>query len=210
MSGNTIFGSSVESFQSLGERLTMLNAFHPVLAVIAGGALACMAILIWRRIRARKTNASEIDFRPSIGFTPQDGWASLVVHLRNRSDESVWTEEIEIVLADLIADDQTAEATLHEVQKIRQTVQAFDTLAISLVETIYKAAGKPQRKYACLMSSTVRYRAGERWFETRMPLYKLKMAGLTVVSSERERWRRSEFKTRGRSRDSQMAGTKSN
>ena len=127
----------------------------------------------------------------------------------NKSDSNVWAEEIEIVLTDLIANDQTSEASRHEIQKIRQTVQPLDMLPISLMEAIYKAAGKPQRRYSCVMSAVVRYRAGENWFEKPMQPYKLKMAGLTVISNRRERWTKSEFKPQEKSRESQALEIKS-
>jgi len=59
------------------------------------------------------------------------------------------------------------------------------------------------------MSSIVRYRAGEEWFEKPMPPYKLNLAGLTVVSSQRQRWNKAELKTQDESEDSRMVGAKS-
>jgi hypothetical protein len=185
-----------------------LNTFRVPLAFLFIGAVTYLVLRIRRRLRDSATRDSGVDFRPSIGFTHLDGGASLALLLENRSDCNVWTEEIEIVLTDLIAKDQTG-ASCHEVQKIRQAVRPLDMLPVSLVETIYKAAGEPQRKYSCLMSAMVRFRAGEEWFEEPMPPYSLKMAGLTVVSNRRERWTKSEFKPQDKSRDSQMAGTKS-
>lgn len=60
-------------------------------------------------------------------------------------------------------------------------------LPISFCEVIYKAAGDPQRKYTCLMSSVLRYRIGEEWFEKNMENYMLRMIGLTVSGIHRER-----------------------
>jgi hypothetical protein len=178
-------------------------------ALLFVSVLAYFAMQTWRRRRNRGARHTGVDFRPSIGFTRLDGWASLALLLRNDSDRNVWAEEIEIVLTDLIVNDQTCEASGHEVQKIHQAIQPVDMLPISLMETIYKAAGKPQRNYSCLMSAIVRYRVGEKWFEKPMPPYRLRMAGLTVVSNRRERWTKSEFKPQDNSRDPQMASTKS-
>ena len=152
-----------------------------------------------------ETEDSGIDFRPSIGFTRLDGWASLALLLENKSEGNVWTEEIEVVLSELLANDQTSEASLREIQKIRQTVRPRDMLPVSLVETIYLAAGKPQRKYSCVMSSVVRYRSGEEWFEKEMQPYRLKMAGLTVVSNHRERWEKSGLKPQVKPQEPQIA-----
>ena len=189
--------------------MTWFIAFRFFLVLLFIGALAYFALRIWRRKRDLPKNNIGIDFRPSIGFTRLDGWASLALLLENKSDGNVWTEEIEIVLTDLIANDQTSEASCHEIQKIRQVVRPLDMLPISLVETIYKAAGKPQRKYSCVMSAIVRYRAGEGWFEKPMQPYRLKMAGLTVVSNRREGWTKSEFKPQDKYLDSHTVDKRS-
>jgi hypothetical protein len=191
------------------DKVNSLHIFRvfPMFLVIS--VPAYFAWRIWRRRRNLATRDAEIDFRPSIGFTRMDGWASLALLMLNKSDSNVWAEEIEIVLADLIADDQTSEASCHGVQKIHQFIRPFDMLPVSLVETIYKAAGEPQRKYSCVISTIVRYRAGEQSFEMPMHPYRLRMAGLTVVSNRRERWTKSEFKPQNKSRNPQLAGTKS-
>jgi hypothetical protein len=141
-----------------------------------------------RRGRAKSAQRRNgVDFRPNIGFARQDGFKSVAILLDNKSRTPVWTEEIEIALTELTANQQTADATCHETHKIRQTVGPGDLLPISLVETIYVAAGKPQRKYSCVMSSLVRCRVGERCFQKTMPAYRLKMIGLTVAGIRRER-----------------------
>ena len=170
--------------------------------------LAYFAFRIWLNKRNEAIRDGGVDFRPKIGFTRLDGGASLAVLLDNRSDRKVWAEEIEIVLTNLVANDRTAEASCREVQKIHQNVGRQDMLPVSLVETIYKAAGNPQRKYCCLMSSILRFKVDEKMFERPLAPHTLRMAGLTIVSEQRERWAKSEFKPREKARDPQMAGTK--
>jgi hypothetical protein len=182
--------------------------YRIALVILFMGGMAYVALRTWLRNRNQGDDDPGIDFCPAIGFTRLDGWASLAVLLSNKSDENVWTEEIEIALADISATDQTAEASGHAVQKIRQTVQPHDMLPVSLVESIYKAAGKPQRRYSCVMSSMVRYRVGEKWYEKPMQPYKLKMAGLTIISNHREPWTKSEFKPANVSHDHQPAPSK--
>jgi len=186
-----------------------LSTFSVRLALLFIAAPAYFALRTLFRLRNRGTNDTGIDFRPSIGFTRLDGWVSLALLLENKSEINVWAEEIEIALTDLIADDQTSEASCHGIHKIRQTIQPQDMLPISLVETIYEAAGNPQRKYSCVMSAIVRYRAGENWFEKPMQPYRLNMAGLTVVNNRPERWTKSEFKPQEKSRDAQTLQFKS-
>ncbi|MGH9680608.1 MAG: hypothetical protein ACRD4Y_11720, partial [Candidatus Acidiferrales bacterium] len=74
-------------------------------------------------------------------------------------------------------------------------------LPISLVETVYLAAGKPQREYFCSMSSVVRFRVGEKWFEEVMPVYELDMVGLTVSGIRLDPRPSYDFKAQQKPRD---------
>jgi hypothetical protein len=189
-----------------------VNLFISICASLAVAGIAVLvyfAVRIWTHKSDGSANDTGVDFRPSIGFTHMDGWASLALLMVNKSERNVWAEEIEIVLTDLIADDQTSEATFRETQKIRQAVQPRDMLPVSLMETIYRAAGKPQTSYSCVMSAVVRYRVGEKWFERPLQPYKLKLAGLTVVSNHRERWTKSKFKPQEKQQDPHSVSTKS-
>jgi hypothetical protein len=149
--------------------------------------LGYASLRVSRRRNGRNAAGKDAGFRPQIGFTRLDGMMSLSLLLDNESSGFVWAEEIEIFLNGLIAEEQTVEASCHEVQKIRQTIRAGDMLPISLCEAIYKAAGNPQRRYSCVISSILRYRVGEEWFEKAMESYKLRMLGLTVSGIRRER-----------------------
>jgi len=184
-------------------------ALRVFLILMSAGTLTYYIFLSWRRKSIQQAGNTGVDFRPAIGFTPLGGCKSLAVLLLNKSIGNVWAEEIEVMLTELRADDQTSEASCREVLKIRQTIRPPDMLPVSLMEIIYKAAGGPQRRYSCVMSSIVRYRAGEEWFEKPMPPYKLNLAGLTVVSSQRQRWNKAELKTQVESEDSRMVGAKS-
>jgi hypothetical protein len=189
--------------------VTLFISICASLALVGIAALVYFAVRIWTYKSDGSAKDTGVDFRPSIGFTHMDGWASLALLMVNKSERNVWVEEIEIVLTNLIADDQTSEATYREIQKIRQAVQPRDMLPVSLMETIYGAAGKPQTTYSCVMSTVLRYRVGEKWFERPLQPYRLKLAGLTVVSNHRERWTKSEFKPQEKSPDSQPVSTKS-
>jgi hypothetical protein len=157
------------------------------LSLVSTMALGYTALRVWRQRAGRDATDKNSGFRPRIGFTRLDGMASLSILLTNESDRHVWAEEIEIFLSGLSAEQQTTEPSFRGIQKIRQTVRSGDMLPISLCEAIYKAAGDPQRKYTCVMSSILRYRIGEEWFEKAMENYRLRMVGLTVSSIQRER-----------------------
>jgi len=128
-------------------------------------------------------------FRPRIGFSRFDGMQSISLVLENESTERIRVEEIEISLTDLIAEDQTANASCRETLRIRQTIEAEDALPISLAGVIYKAAGDPQREYSCTMSSVLRFRIGDESFERNLADYRIRMIGLTASGAQRERKR---------------------
>jgi hypothetical protein len=164
------------------------------MAIFAAGGLLVVAVLgyaglrIWRQKNGGNSTDPRNRFRPRIGFTRLDGMESLSLLLANDAEEPVWTEQIEIFLSGLKADQQTAEATCHEIQKIRQTVRGGDMLPISLAQVIYNAAGNPQRKYSCLLASVVQYRIGDEKFEKAMDSYRIEMIGLKAskISSHRK------------------------
>jgi hypothetical protein len=182
--------------------------FRLFAGLLLAGALCYFAFRIWRG-KVNRASDTGIDFHPTIGFARQDAFKSIAVLLFNKSDDIVWTEEIEIVLTELEANQQATTASCHEVLKIRQAVPAHDMLPISLVETIYNAAGRPQLRYSCVMSSVVRYRAGEEWFEEPMKIYRLKMAGLTVSGARQDSKAGHTFKPQEKPLDLQAVDTKS-
>jgi hypothetical protein len=172
-------------------------------------ALVYFTLRAWRqRDRTDSTDKSS-GFRPRIGFTRLDGMASLSLLLINKSSEYVWAEEVEIFLSGLTADQQTAEASCHEIQNIRQMVRSGDTLPISLAEVIYKAAGDPQRKYSCILSSVLHYRIGEDWSDKRLENHKIQMIGLTASGVQRARQPVPPFQNLGKTRDVPEPATKS-
>jgi len=113
--------------------------------------------------------------------------ASVSLLLANGSDEQVWVEEIEIHLSSLVAIEQAVEPTFHEIKKIRQIVPPGEMVPVSLAQAIYKAAGNPQRRYTCVLSSLLSYKIDEKWSEKNMLNYRIQMAGLTADSIDRER-----------------------
>jgi hypothetical protein len=150
-------------------------------------ALGYIVLLNWRERNVADPAGKSRGFQPRLGFTRLDGMASLSLLLANRSGTQVWAEEIEIFLSGLRADEQTAEPACRGIQKIRQMVSPHDTVPISLAEVIYKAAGDPQRKYSCVLSSVLRYQIGEDRLERKMENYRIQMIGLTAAGIHRER-----------------------
>ena len=169
--------------------------------LVFGIALGYTALYLWRRRNGSDSTEKGASFRPRIGFTRLDGMAALSLLLVNGSETNVWAEEIEIFLSHLVANDQTAEPSLREIQKIRQMVGPRDTLPISIAEVIYKAAGGPQRRYSCLLSSVLRYRIDEERFEKNLGTYRVQMMGLVASGIHRERKPVQRFQTQDKSQD---------
>jgi hypothetical protein len=181
-------------------RITFLLAF----AIALGYAV----LRLWRRRNVPDPTDKSTGFRPRIGFTRLDGMESLSLLLANGSKTYVWAEEIEIFLTDLIANEQTAEPSYREIHKIRQMVGPRDMLPISLAEVIYKAAGDPQRKYSCILSSVLRYRIEEERLEKNLENYRVRMIGLTASGIHRERKPVQPIQTQDKSKDEHALATK--
>jgi hypothetical protein len=154
-----------------------------VIVVVLGG----LVIVLKRQRSAPRSKNSSDGFRPEIGFTRLDGMASLALLLANRSKGFVWVEEIEIFLSDLSANEQVTEPLCRETLKIRQMIRPRDTVPISLAASVYKAAGEPQRRYSCVLSSVVRYRIGEKCVQHKMEAYRIRMIGLIASRARPER-----------------------
>ena len=160
----------------------IMNPIGASLLFVFAIPLLYAAVRIWRQGIGADLASKGKGFWPRIGFTRLDGMESLSLLLANGSQDVVWAEEIEIFLSGLSAEEQTSEASCHEIQKIRQAVCGDDTVSISLAGSIYKAAGSPQREYSCVLSPALRYRIGEEWFEKKMENYRIGMIGLTSSS----------------------------
>jgi hypothetical protein len=194
-----------QSFEFLGTlwgAVALMLIERLSLLVVFAIALLYTLVRLWRNKNDGATaKLGAKGFRPKIGFTRLDGMVSLSLLLDNESNKTIWAEEIEIFLSGLIAEEQAEEPSCHGVQKIRQTIRSGDMLPISLCVAIYKAAGEPQRKYTCVMSSALRYRIGEEWFENKMETCKLQMLGLTSTGIRRERKPVSMVQTQKNSQD---------
>jgi hypothetical protein len=185
--------------------MTIMGATFAVIFAIAFGYAA---LRFWRGRHSSDPTDQSNGFRARIGFTRLDGMESLSLLLANGTRKYVWAEEIEIFLSSLTAEEQTAEPSFHEIQKIRQMIAAGDTLPISLSQVIYKAAGDPQRKYSCVLSSILRYRVDEETSEIKMENYRLQMLGLTASGISRERKPVQSFLPREKSSDAPAVVTK--
>jgi hypothetical protein len=151
-------------------------------------------------LRRRQTNSPDmkIDLRPAVRIASFKGWASLELHLLNRSGFTLWIEEAKLTLEDLDANFQTASATGQAAHKISQAIQPNESLSMSIIGSLYEAAGRPQGTYSFHVLGTIRYRLADKWTEARIRQHKIEMTALSVLSCRRIRHRRSTVKSHSR------------
>ena len=112
----------------------------------------------WWRKTGTDVKGSKIDFAPKLKITRNNGWVSLELLLNNDAKKAVWVEEAKVIITDLDAEWQTSDPTGQVRLEIRQNVSANEFLGLSLAETIYDAAGRPQRNYTCVAGLEIRCR----------------------------------------------------
>jgi hypothetical protein len=158
------------------------------LVIICGFSLFVGIILRYLRRGQADSPVIKINLRPAVRISSFDGWASLELHLSNRSGFTVWIEEAQLVLTDLDAHFQTALSTGQTAHKIRQAIPPHETLAMSITGSLYEAAGRPQGPYSFRVLGSVHYRiADEDWAEACICQHKIEMTALSVLSCRRLR-----------------------
>lgn len=158
------------------------NITLSLMGVCLVGALAYFAVRRW------SPKSAAYDLEPELSITRKNGWALLDLVLQNHSDSPIWAEQATFALADLDADFQGAAASSEGTLMIRETVRPRGMLQISLLETVYSAAGKPQGEYSFLISGVIRYRVGDNWFEITLQTYRVRMIALSAIRLLRMRW----------------------
>jgi hypothetical protein len=146
------------------------------------------AVLGYIAVRRWLPRSVAYDIEPELEITRKNGWALLDLILLNRSNLPIWVEKATFALADLDADFQGAAASGEGLLLIRETVRPGGMLRISLIETVYNAAGKPQGEYSFLISGVVHYRAQYSWFEITLQTYRVRMIALSAIRLLRMRW----------------------
>ena len=147
-----------------------------------------VASVIYSLIQRWLPRRAASDFEPELSITRKNGWALLDLVLTNRSSLPVWVEHATFALADLDVDFQQTLPAGQETLSIGETVKSGETLRISLIDTVYSAAGKPQGEYSFLISGTIRYQAQKDWFEISLQSYRVRMIALSAIRLLRMRW----------------------
>jgi hypothetical protein len=141
----------------------------------------------WRRTNP-EPGGVQIDFSARARLFRQDDWAYLELFLVNRSNVTVWVQEAVVVLSNLEANWQTSISTGQARHKVLQNIRPSETLGVSLVGSIYEAAGRPQGRYSCLVYIEVHFRFDDEWFSKILETYKVEMVALSVHGLHRLRW----------------------
>ena len=167
--------------------------------------IVCTVILIacgitFEYLRQRHADSPEIkiDLRPAVRIASFGGWASLELHLLNRSRFTVWIEEANLTLADLDANFQTGFATGQTAHKIRQAIPPNETLSMSITGSLYEAAGRPQGTYSFRVLGAIRYRRDDNWAEAFIHQHQMEMTALSVLSCKRIREKKTTIESHPR------------
>jgi hypothetical protein len=151
-------------------------------------------LLPWRQTSKAESKSAQITFVPRLAITRKTRWPALELQLVNRSRWMVWVEEASVVLTALETKLQPEALTGQARHQILQNVRPNDTLSVSLAQTIYDAAGRPQGRYSCLVLTNVRYRVFDEWCNAKLEPYRVEMQALTVVGLRSPGWHNKKIK----------------
>jgi hypothetical protein len=158
------------------------------LMVLSGGLAVLLALRFWRRHNA-PNSSREVCVKAELASTRTRGWTFFNLVLANHSRMRVAIVDVTLVMTDLVAKFQSGPPANQTTLKIRRMVKPGEVLPLSLIETFYAAAGKPQGGYSFVVAATIRYRAHGDLFEQALPLYRAKMFALSPNALQRIRWR---------------------
>lgn len=157
-----------------------------LLGVLYGALKRSLGFLALRSTLAPDYRNLQADARPRLVLTLDKAVDSLNVAVSSLSCVEVWVEEARVDLVDVETNGETytpAQAIL----KICEPVAPSETLHISLINTVYNAAGRPQGVYSCIISAALRYRTDQSHeeFEQSFPPYRAKMNVLVPINLRR-------------------------
>jgi hypothetical protein len=144
--------------------------------------------LPWKQKNKAETKSAQVKFSPRLEITRERGWQNLELRLINRSSWAVWVEEVNVVLADLVADLKTAVPPERIKLAILQNVNPRETVDVNFDGVIHDAAGRPQGPYTCLVLTDVRYRVFDEWCNAKLGAYRVEMEALGSVGLRSARW----------------------
>jgi hypothetical protein len=135
-----------------------------------------------------ESKSPQVNFEARLATTHERGRMYLILQLFNHTSWTVWIDEVSVVLAALDANLQTEAPTGQARHRIFQNVGPNEALGVSLAETMYDAAGRPQGRYSCSINTGVRYRVLDEWCDAKLEPCHIEMEALTVVALHGARW----------------------
>jgi hypothetical protein len=116
---------------------------------------------------------------------------SLSLVIANQFRTSIWAEEVAVAVVSDAETKRERYKTTQTILKICKQVSPFETLPISLMNTIYNVAGRPHGFYSCAIFAVLRYRMNRHdkpELEQPLPPYHARITGLVPISLKRIGW----------------------
>jgi hypothetical protein len=144
---------------------------------------SCTTYLAFRWWRSLDSLSREIpDFHPAVEMTPEADWFLLNLALINKSHKAIWVEECAVVFIEFDGvPSKGFEATCKGVLRIREFVNARETIRVGLCQTVYDAAGRPQGQYRAVICGTLKYNIDDVWYIMALPPRLIKMNCLNAI-----------------------------
>jgi hypothetical protein len=158
-------------------------AFFAVM-VLSAGLAVWLALGFWQRRNAPTSSSAgpEISVKAELACTRVRGWTFFNLVLANHSRMRVAIVDATFVMTDLLAEFQASPPARQATLKIRRIVKPGEAAPLSVIESFYSAAGKPQGSYSFVVAATIRYRVHGDLFEQALPLYGVKMFALSPTA----------------------------
>ena len=127
-----------------------------------------------------------LNSKPRLHLTLESSAGALNLAVANRSRVEIWAEEATVDLVDVETNGEVY-SPAQSVLKIREPIAPSEILRISLINTVYNTAGRPQAMYSCTIAAVLRFRtdAFVEDLEQPFPFYRAKMVALIPTSLRR-------------------------
>lgn len=146
--------------------------------------------VLMRSLRISSAGANpapeRLNSKPRLHLTLEHSAGALNLAIANRSRVEIWAEEATVDLIDVETNGEVY-SPAQSVLKIREPIAPSEIFRISLVDTVYNTAGRPQAMYSCTIATVLRFRTDGivENLEQPFPLYRAKMVTLIPTSLRR-------------------------
>ena len=180
--------SKIAANEYMHEDSRLDSRFQPLLCMFAAFGFAhrtLAGLLAFFKLRLRPSEANRGSSEEhQLHGTIDKRAGSLDLVLENRSNIDIWAIEAEVILVKVESYGEVyrpAPVTLN----ISELVEPTEILRVSLINTVYNAAGRPQGVYSTTLALKLRYRTcefnDEQPLERSLPRYRTTMTGLVPI-----------------------------